>query len=44
MSINSIDHDEMSKIAGKWDFTEEVESQKRLRVPNLPKLVVVSKH
>ncbi|KJY81837.1 hypothetical protein TW81_15910 [Vibrio galatheae] len=28
MSINSIDHDEMSKIAGTWDFTEEVESQK----------------
>ena len=28
MSINSIDHDEMSKIADKWDFTEEVESQK----------------
>ncbi|NOH78126.1 hypothetical protein F0231_00065 [Vibrio sp. RE86] len=27
MSINSIDHDEMSKIAGKWDLTEEVDSQ-----------------
>lgn len=28
MSINSIDHDEMTKIAETWDFTEEVESQK----------------
>ncbi|NVD08626.1 hypothetical protein FCU94_17410 [Vibrio sp. JPW-9-11-11] len=27
MSINSIDHDEMSKIASNWDFTEEVESK-----------------
>ncbi|MCZ4293008.1 MULTISPECIES: hypothetical protein [Vibrio] len=31
MSINSIDHDEMSKIADKWDFTEEVESQKPVK-------------
>ncbi len=31
MSINSIDHDEMSKIADKWDFTEEVESQKPIK-------------
>lgn len=28
MSINSIDHDEMSEMAGKWDYTDEVESQK----------------
>ncbi|MCG9681660.1 hypothetical protein L1D31_03675 [Vibrio sp. Isolate23] len=28
MSINSIDHDEMTKITDKWDLTEEVESQK----------------
>ena len=27
MSINSIDHDEMSKIASTWDFTEEVEQK-----------------
>ncbi|KII76409.1 hypothetical protein [Vibrio renipiscarius] len=26
MSINSIDHDEMTSIANKWDFTEEVKS------------------
>ncbi|KOO07572.1 PA3496 family putative envelope integrity protein [Vibrio hepatarius] len=31
MSINSIDHDEMTKIAETWDFTEEVESQKPVR-------------
>ncbi|MEF1256954.1 MULTISPECIES: PA3496 family putative envelope integrity protein [unclassified Vibrio] len=31
MSINSIDHDDMSKIADKWDFTEEVESQKPVK-------------
>ncbi|KGY09922.1 PA3496 family putative envelope integrity protein [Vibrio sinaloensis] len=31
MSINSIDHDEMTKIADKWDFTEEVESQKPVK-------------
>ncbi|ADT89192.1 hypothetical protein J0676_07425 [Vibrio sp. Vb2880] len=24
MSINSIDHDEMTNIANSWDFTEEV--------------------
>ena len=28
MSINSIDHDEMTNIANKWDITDEVESQK----------------
>ncbi|MDA0117460.1 PA3496 family putative envelope integrity protein [Vibrio sp. T11.5] len=28
MSINSIDHDEMTIITDKWDFTEEVQSQK----------------
>ncbi|WP_162047642.1 PA3496 family putative envelope integrity protein [Vibrio taketomensis] len=28
MSINSLDHDEMTSIANKWDFTEEVESHK----------------
>ncbi|MDW6094554.1 PA3496 family putative envelope integrity protein [Vibrio rhizosphaerae] len=28
MSINSIDHDEMTNIANKWDFTDEVELQK----------------
>ncbi|ASA58055.1 PA3496 family putative envelope integrity protein [Vibrio gazogenes] len=27
MSINSIDHDEMTNIANKWDFTDEVELQ-----------------
>ncbi|UUM31926.1 PA3496 family putative envelope integrity protein [Vibrio japonicus] len=31
MSINSIDHDEMTKIAETWDFTEEVELQKPVR-------------
>ncbi|WP_047042477.1 PA3496 family putative envelope integrity protein [Vibrio mexicanus] len=31
MSINSIDHDEMTNIANKWDFTEEVESQKPVK-------------
>ena len=31
MSINSIDHDEMTHIAGKWDFTEEVETQKPVK-------------
>ena len=31
MSINSIDHDEMSDIANKWDFTEEVETQKPVK-------------
>ncbi len=31
MSINSIDHDEMTKIAETWDFTEEVEAQKPVR-------------
>lgn len=29
MSINSIDHDQITHIAtNKWDFTEEVNSQK----------------
>ncbi len=28
MSINSIDHDEMTSIANKWDHTEEVETPK----------------
>ncbi|EGU46092.1 hypothetical protein VII00023_09496 [Vibrio ichthyoenteri ATCC 700023] len=32
MSINSIDHDEMTSIANKWDFTEEVESLKPVSV------------
>ncbi|ANS86894.1 hypothetical protein RJD38_16610 [Vibrio scophthalmi] len=32
MSINSIDHDEMTSIANKWDFTEEVESLKPVTV------------
>lgn len=27
MSINSIDHDEITNIANKWDFTDEVETQ-----------------
>ncbi|AGU59859.1 hypothetical protein DEB41_15635 [Vibrio anguillarum] len=31
MSINSIDHDEMTDIANKWDFTEEVETQKPVK-------------
>lgn len=26
MSINSIDHDEITGIKSKWDFTEEVET------------------
>ncbi|MGL4828321.1 MAG: PA3496 family putative envelope integrity protein [Vibrio sp.] len=26
MSINSIDHDDMTSITNKWDATEEVES------------------
>ncbi|WP_341665024.1 PA3496 family putative envelope integrity protein [Vibrio sp.] len=28
MSINSIDHDEMTEITDKWDIKDEVESQK----------------
>ncbi len=28
MSINSIDHDEMTGIANKWDFMDEVETPK----------------
>ncbi len=28
MSINSIDHDEMSEITDKWDINDEVDSQK----------------
>ncbi|WP_217527684.1 PA3496 family putative envelope integrity protein [Vibrio cholerae] len=28
MSINSIDHDDMTKIANKWDSIEEIESQR----------------
>ena len=28
MSINSIDHDEMTEITDKWDINDEVESQK----------------
>ncbi|MDN3612183.1 PA3496 family putative envelope integrity protein [Vibrio ostreicida] len=28
MSINSIDHDEMSEITDKWDYADEVESHK----------------
>ena len=31
MSINSIDHDEITKIADKWDFTEEVVMQKPVK-------------
>lgn len=31
MSINSIDHDEMTKIADKWDFMEEVDTQKPVK-------------
>ncbi|GAA5647804.1 MULTISPECIES: PA3496 family putative envelope integrity protein [Vibrio] len=31
MSINSIDHDDMTNIATKWDFTEEVETQKPVK-------------
>ncbi len=27
MSINSINHDEITGITDKWDFTEEVETQ-----------------
>ena len=34
MSINSIDHDEITSIANKWDFTEEVAS---LRTVNIVK-------
>lgn len=28
MSINSIDHDEMTDIKNKWDFKDEVETPK----------------
>ncbi|MGD8110382.1 PA3496 family putative envelope integrity protein [Vibrio sp. TRT 21S02] len=28
MSINSIDHDEMTSMTNKWDYTEEVETPK----------------
>ncbi|EGR0261582.1 hypothetical protein RDG66_18755 [Vibrio cholerae] len=28
MSINSIDHDDMTNIANKWDSIEEIESQR----------------
>ncbi|NAW59978.1 MULTISPECIES: PA3496 family putative envelope integrity protein [unclassified Vibrio] len=31
MSINSIDHDDMTNIATKWDFTEEVETHKPVK-------------
>ena len=31
MSINSIDHDDMSDIAHKWEMPEEVESQKPVK-------------
>jgi hypothetical protein len=31
MSINSINHDEMSDIAHKWEECEEVEAQKPLK-------------
>ncbi|EJL6358922.1 PA3496 family putative envelope integrity protein [Vibrio cholerae] len=28
MSINSIDHDDMTNIANKWDSIEDIESQR----------------
>ncbi len=28
MSINSIDHDDMTNIANKWESIEEIESQR----------------
>lgn len=28
MSINSIDHDDMTSITNKWDSIEEIESQR----------------
>ncbi|ELH0898795.1 hypothetical protein Q9891_001274 [Vibrio cholerae] len=28
MSINSIDHDDMTNIANKWDSIEEIKSQR----------------
>lgn len=31
MSINSIDHDEITNMAEKWDFSGEVESHKPLK-------------
>jgi len=31
MSINSIDHDEITNIANKWDFTDEVETQRPVK-------------
>ena len=32
MSINSIDHDEITSIANKWDFTEEVELPRTVNI------------
>ncbi|GLT16890.1 hypothetical protein GCM10007938_06670 [Vibrio zhanjiangensis] len=31
MSINSIDHDEMTEITDKWDIQDEVESQRQTK-------------
>ncbi|QXO15665.1 MULTISPECIES: PA3496 family putative envelope integrity protein [Vibrio] len=31
MSINSIDHDEMTHIASSWDLAEEVETQRPVK-------------
>ncbi|MGC9422276.1 MULTISPECIES: PA3496 family putative envelope integrity protein [Vibrio] len=31
MSINSIDHDEMTNITNKWDFMDEVETQRPVK-------------
>lgn len=28
MSINSIDHDEITDIASKWDYSDELQSEK----------------
>ncbi|MDG3086277.1 hypothetical protein P7F88_09225 [Vibrio hannami] len=32
MSINSIDHDEITKVASNWDFKEEDSKQSRKQV------------
>ncbi len=32
MSINSIDHDEMTNIASNWDFTEEDTKQSKKQI------------
>jgi hypothetical protein len=33
MSINSIDHDEITDIASKWDYSDELQSEKPAKKP-----------